>query len=282
MRVELTAAAASLEVGGQSLSGFTLNGTTPGPTITAVEGQLVEVHLVNESVTEGVSLHWHGVDVPNAMDGVAGVTQDAVPVGGEFTYRFVAERAGSFWYHSHQVADPQVRGGLFGGLVILPRSQRSGPHDVLALAHTYGAVRTINGRDGALTVPASPGDTVRIRVVNTDNAPMPLWSDAPYRVVGGRRHGRARARDGERPGSAADRGRSLRRRDHGARRRVGPAAAEPGHGGGRRRRRLRRGARAADREPRPPDVRDPGAAWTSIRRRRPDTSTTGSAADPAS
>ncbi|MET1006145.1 MAG: multicopper oxidase domain-containing protein, partial [Propionibacteriaceae bacterium] len=100
-----------------------------------------------------------------------------------FTYRFVAERAGSFWYHSHQVADPQVRGGLFGGLVILPESQLSGPHDVLALAHTYGAVRTINGRDGALTVPARPGDTVRIRVVNTDNAPMPLWSDAPYRVV---------------------------------------------------------------------------------------------------
>jgi FtsP/CotA-like multicopper oxidase with cupredoxin domain len=183
VRVELTAAAASLDIGGQRLSGFTLNGTTPGPTITAAEGQLVEVHLVNDSVTEGVSLHWHGVDVPNAMDGVAGVTQDAVPVGSEFTYRFVAERAGSFWYHSHQVADPQVRGGLFGGLVILPRSQRPGPHDVLALAHTYGAVRTINGRAGELDVPARPGDTVRIRVVNTDNAPMPLWSDAPYRLT---------------------------------------------------------------------------------------------------
>ena len=136
VRVDLEAAAAPLEFGGQQLAGFTLNGTTPGPTITAVEGQLVEVHLVNTSVTEGVSLHWHGVDVPNAMDGVAGVTQDAVPVGGEFTYRFVAERAGSFWYHSHQVSDPQVRGGLFGGLVILPRSHaersarraRHGPH----------------------------------------------------------------------------------------------------------------------------------------------------------
>ena len=183
VRVDLTAAAASLTVGGQALAGFTLNGTTPGPTITAVEGQLVEVRLRNESVTEGVSLHWHGVDVPNAMDGVAGVTQDAVPIGAEFTYRFVADRAGSFWYHSHQVSDPQVRGGLFGGLVILPRSQAPGPHDVLAMAHTYGAVRTINGRVGDLTVPAEPGDTVRLRVVNTDNAPMPLWSDAPYRVV---------------------------------------------------------------------------------------------------
>ena len=183
VRVDLTAAAAPLNIGGQQLTGFTLNGTTPGPTVTAVEGQLVEVHLRNRSVSEGVTLHWHGLDVPNAMDGVAGVTQDAVPVGGEFTYRFVAERAGSFWYHSHQVADPQVRGGLFGGLVVLPRSRPNGPHDVLAMAHTYGAVRTINGRVGELTVPAAPGDTVRIRVVNTDNAPMPLWSDATYRVL---------------------------------------------------------------------------------------------------
>ena len=55
------------------------------------QGQLVEVQLVNESVPDGITLHWHGVDVPNAEDGVAGVTQDAVPVGGEFTYRFVAD-----------------------------------------------------------------------------------------------------------------------------------------------------------------------------------------------
>ena len=181
--VDLAAAAAPLDVGGQSLSGFTLNGTSPGPTITAVEGQLVEVHLRNASVAEGVSLHWHGLDVPNAMDGVSGVTQDAVPVGGEFTYRFVAERAGSYWYHSHQVADPQVRGGLFGGLVVLPSAHRSGPHDVLAMAHTYGSLRTVNGLPGDLRVPGEPGDTVRVRVVNTDNAPMPIWSDATYRVM---------------------------------------------------------------------------------------------------
>ena len=51
------------------------------------------------------------------------------------------------------------------------------------MAHTYGAVRTVNGRVGDLDVPAEAGDTVRVRVVNTDNAPMPLWSDAAYRVV---------------------------------------------------------------------------------------------------
>ena len=65
-----------------------------------------------------MTLHWHGVDVPNAEDGVAGVTQDAVPAGGEFTYRFVADDAGTYWYHSHQVSDDEVRGGLFGALVV--------------------------------------------------------------------------------------------------------------------------------------------------------------------
>src|SRR4029453_10209711 len=102
---------------GREVDGYTLNGTSPGPTIRATAGQLVEGKLVNESVPDGVTLHWHGVDVPNAEDGVAGVTQDAVGVGGSYTYRFVADRAGTFWYHSHQVSDEQVRGGLLGAVV---------------------------------------------------------------------------------------------------------------------------------------------------------------------
>ena len=68
---------------GRVIDGYTLNGTTPGPTIRAQQGQLVEVRVVNESVSDGMTLHWHGVDVPNAADGVAGVTQDAVAVGEE-------------------------------------------------------------------------------------------------------------------------------------------------------------------------------------------------------
>ncbi len=61
--------------------GYTLNGTSPGPVIEARQGDLVEVTLTNVDVAEGVTLHWHGVDVPNAEDGVAGVTQDAVQPG---------------------------------------------------------------------------------------------------------------------------------------------------------------------------------------------------------
>ena len=169
--------------GGPSLARYTLNGTSPGPEIRAVQGQLVEVHLHNESVGAGVTLHWHGVDVPNAMDGVAGVTQDAVPVGGEFTYRFVADQAGSFWYHSHQVSNPQVAGGLFGALVVTPKSGIAQSLDVSALAHTYGGVHTVNGKAEDLQVPARPGQRVRVRVTNTDNGPMEVWSSGSYRLL---------------------------------------------------------------------------------------------------
>src|SRR4051794_23791200 len=105
---------------GGAVAGYTFNGTSPGPTIRATVGDLVEVRLVNISVEDGVAVHWHGVDVPGAEDGVAGVTQDAVPPGGEFTYRFVVDQPGTYWYHSHQLSDAQVTGGLLGALVVDP------------------------------------------------------------------------------------------------------------------------------------------------------------------
>jgi hypothetical protein len=136
--VDLVTRQQMLSVGGRSIPGFTVNGTSPGPEIRARQGQLIEVHLRNESVADGVTLHWHGLNVPNAMDGVAGVTQDAVPVGGEFTYRFVADQAGSFWYHSHQVSNPQVAGGLLGSLVVMPKSGIAQQVDLSAIATRTG------------------------------------------------------------------------------------------------------------------------------------------------
>ncbi len=161
----------------QSGDRYTVNGTSPGPEIRAVQGQLVQVTLVNESVRAGVTLHWHGVDVPNAEDGVAGITQDAVRPGRSHVYRFVARDAGTYWYHSHQVSNVQVRNGLFGALVILPRPDAH--HGAVVAVHTYRGKRTINGVPGVSAL----ADRV-VRVINTDSVPIRIWaSGTSFQVI---------------------------------------------------------------------------------------------------
>ena len=167
---------------GQHVDGYTINGRSPGPLIQVTQGQLLEVHLHNRDVPDGITLHWHGVDVPNAEDGVAGVTQDAVLPGHSYTYRFVARQTGTYWYHSHQVSHEQVIGGLLGPLVVSPKHPDKGVRDVVAVAHTYDGIPTVNDRR-TLPVQARPGQRVRVRVVNTDNGPTRAWSNAPYRLV---------------------------------------------------------------------------------------------------
>ena len=180
---------------GREVDGFTVNGRSPGPELRVRQGDLVEVTLVNESVPDGVALHWHGIDVPNAEDGVAGVTQDAVGVGGQHTYRFVAEDAGTYWYHSHQVSHRQVVRGLLGAIVVEePRRPPdaaatdaaptdAAPIDVTALAHTYAGTRTLNGEEGAVTVTTPAGTDTRVRVINTDNGPVEVWADVGFRIL---------------------------------------------------------------------------------------------------
>jgi FtsP/CotA-like multicopper oxidase with cupredoxin domain len=169
---------------GKVVNGYTVNGRSPGPVIHATAGQLVQVRLVNATVPNGITLHWHGVDVPNAEDGVAGVTQDAVAEGEEFTYRFVADQVGTFWYHSHQMSHEQVRRGLLGALVVAPKEGATHPVDVVASVHVYDGVRTVNGHTSDLRVTAQPGELARLRVINTDNGPMSAWvGGAPYRLL---------------------------------------------------------------------------------------------------
>ncbi len=168
----------------QEGEGYTVNGSSPGPMLEAQVGDLVEVTLVNDNVADGTTLHWHGVDVPNSADGVAGVTQDAVGPGEEFTYRFVADQAGTFWYHSHQVSHEQVRQGLLGAFVVHAADPEPGVLEHVAVMHEYDRGPTLNGQAGTETVPAAPGDEVRVRVVNTDNGLAQVWvTGAPYRVL---------------------------------------------------------------------------------------------------
>ncbi len=184
--VDLTARRARLTVGaGREIDGYTLNGTSPGPEIRAVVGDMVQVTLHNEDVSRGVTLHWHGVDVPNAEDGVAGITQDAIGIGDTFTYRFIADAPGTYWYHSHQMSDEQVVRGLLGALVIEPAAaQPSRGADVTALVHHYGGVATVNGAEAELHVDAAPSESVRLRVINTDNVTLFAWvPEAAFTVV---------------------------------------------------------------------------------------------------
>jgi plastocyanin len=106
---------------GTTVKAWTYNGTVPGPELRVTEGDLVRVTLQNR-LPVPTTIHWHGVDVPNAMDGVPGLTQDAVPPGGSFVYEFTATNPGTRWYHPHQDAEVQTPLGLFGPLIIEPRT----------------------------------------------------------------------------------------------------------------------------------------------------------------
>ena len=118
---------------GVVVKAWTYNGTIPWPELRVNEGDLVRVTLQNQ-LPIPTTIHWHGVDVPNAMDGVPGMTQEAVPPGGSFTYEFVATNPGTRWYHSHQDPEIQVPLGLFGPLIIEPRNP---PPDAPTYDHEY-------------------------------------------------------------------------------------------------------------------------------------------------
>src|SRR6266849_6507245 len=85
---------------GKTVHALAYNGRVPGPEIRVRERELVRVTLKN-SLVEPTTVHWHGVDVPNAMDGVPDVTQQPVAPGGSFVYEFEARPAGTRWYHTH-------------------------------------------------------------------------------------------------------------------------------------------------------------------------------------
>ena len=104
-----------------------------------------------------MTIHWHGVDVPNAEDGVAGVTQDAVLPGESYTYRFRAEQVGTFWYHTHQVSSEDVQRGLFGALVDRAAPSAAGVFDRVLIAHTFDGIATLEGRGDADPAKVRPG-----------------------------------------------------------------------------------------------------------------------------
>lgn len=96
---------------------WTYNGSAPGPEIRIKKGARVRVKFIN-NLEEPTSVHWHGIRIENAMDGVSGLTQEPVLPGESFVYDFVAPDAGSYWYHAHNKSWNQVARGLYGPLII--------------------------------------------------------------------------------------------------------------------------------------------------------------------
>jgi manganese oxidase len=101
------------------------NGRTPGPTIEAVAGDVVRIYVTNH-LPAPTTVHWHGVRVPNGMDGVNGLTQEPIPPGQTFRYEFPLPDAGTFMYHPHYDEMTQQGMGMMGMFIVHPK-QATGP-----------------------------------------------------------------------------------------------------------------------------------------------------------
>ncbi len=135
---------------GVTVTAWTYNGTVPGPMIRVTEGDRVRINFTNK-LPEPTTIHWHGINVPNAMDGVPGITQDAVQPGSTFTYEFTAGPVGTFMYHSHYDSDVQVGLGLYAPFIIDPKQPVLPAPDVDATL-MLSEWRVVNGQ----TFPAMP------------------------------------------------------------------------------------------------------------------------------
>jgi FtsP/CotA-like multicopper oxidase with cupredoxin domain len=113
--VKLTATAGMVDLGGTMVNTWSYAGSLPGRQIRITAGDTLVADLANR-LPAPASIHWHGVALRNDMDGAPPVTQRAAPAGGSFTYRFVAEEPGTYWFHPH--VGVQLDRGLYGALIV--------------------------------------------------------------------------------------------------------------------------------------------------------------------
>jgi manganese oxidase len=202
---ELTTKAVQWEIlEGVTVTAYTYNGTVPGPMIRVTEGDQVRIIVKNE-LPDPTTVHWHGVEVPNAMDGVPGVTQDPIQPGESFTYEFIAKPAGTFMYHSHFEGDVQVGAGLYAPFIIEPKEPEANPpvvDKVLMISElrmtdgeTFAAMPmagmepnyfTINGKSFPATemITVKKGDLVRLRLIAIGQFIHPMHLHGmPFKII---------------------------------------------------------------------------------------------------
>ncbi|HYR25810.1 MAG TPA: copper oxidase [Aquabacterium sp.] len=180
------------------------NGSSPGPTIQAVEGDRVRIFVTNK-LPEVTTVHWHGILLPSGMDGVSGLSQPPIGVGKTFMYEFVLQRPGTFMYHPHADEMVQMAMGMMGMFIVHPKDPRQlrVDRDFGFLLNAYdiepGAATprvntmldfnlwTWNSRafPGIDPFVARTGDRVRIRVGNLTMTNHPIHMHGPHFEVTG-------------------------------------------------------------------------------------------------
>jgi manganese oxidase len=170
---------------GEKVQAWAYNGSVPGPIIQVNKGDKVKIEVTNK-LTEGTTVHWHGLDVPFAQDGTGGVSQPDIKPGETWTYTFtVAAPPGSYMYHSHPMNDmlKQENMGLFGPFLVEPagtpwRGVQAGYQEeyTLVLNDSSQFGYTINGLSYPATpvLPAKVGDKVLVHIINTGSMEHPL------------------------------------------------------------------------------------------------------------
>ncbi|MGC3980903.1 MAG: copper oxidase [Steroidobacteraceae bacterium] len=180
------------------------NGSTPGPTLEAVEGDRVRIYVTNR-LPEHTTIHWHGILLPSGMDGVAGLSQPPIGVGETYVYEFTLKQSGTYLYHPHADEMLQLSSGMMGMFIIHPKAgeARRIDRDYAFILHNWalhpGTYRpdpsimqdfdlwTFNSKvfPAINTLVARAGERVRIRIGNLSmwNHPMHLHGHQ-YDVTG--------------------------------------------------------------------------------------------------
>lgn len=191
---------------GTQVLAYAFNRQVPGPRITLIEGDRVRM-IVKNNLPEPTTVHWHGLILPNEMDGAADVTQKPIQPGATYTYEFTVQQIGTFFYHSHFEPDRQQALGLYGALLIQPKTKpavSAYDKDVTVQlqewtvrgGNTYPSMPmegllpnffTINGKSypATETVNAKVGDKLLVRFIGTNSAfihPMHIHG-GPFKIV---------------------------------------------------------------------------------------------------
>jgi FtsP/CotA-like multicopper oxidase with cupredoxin domain len=189
-----------------SVEAYAYNHQVPGPRLQLTEGDHVRINFHNH-LAESTTVQWHGLIVPNEMDGPAKITQDPIPSGGNYTYEYTVGQSGTYFYHSHDHPDRQQGLGLYGALIIAPKDPSNEVKADIDYTIqfqewlkrewlTYPAMTmegglpnyfTINGKSfpETDTLSMKVGQTIKIRFIGTNNNfvhPMHVHG-GPFEVV---------------------------------------------------------------------------------------------------